>query len=62
MPERVVATRIYTTQQGDTFPALALWLYGSEVEAWRLIEWNPDHSGTLVFDGGVRLLVPVYEG
>ena len=57
---RVIGTRTYTTQCGDTFPLLALAFYGNENYADRLIEWTPDHAGTLVFDGGVRLLVPVY--
>lgn len=60
MSDRVIGTRIYTTRQGDTFPYLALAFYGHETDSWRLIEWNPDHSGTLVFGGGLQLNVPVY--
>lgn len=51
----------YVTKQGDTFALLSLAMYGAEGYAWRIIQANPDHAGTLVFDAGIELTLPIYE-
>lgn len=52
----------YTTRQGDTFDELALQVYNSEKKAHLLIEANPDYADVLIFDAGVELTIPIYEG
>lgn len=47
-----------TTIQGDTWDALALDLYGTEMLAWWLQQANPKHLGTIIFPAGVVLRVP----
>lgn len=51
----------YRTRSGDTFDMLAIAFYNEEKLATRIIECNPRHSGTVVFEAGVLLLVPVLE-
>lgn len=58
---RVMEYYEYTTQDGDTFDLLALDMYNDERLAHYIIEFNPDYSGVLVFDGGVLLKLPVVE-
>lgn len=51
----------YTTIAGDTYDILALDVYNDEMLAGGLIKANPDYSGVLVFDAGVRLWIPYVE-
>ena len=51
----------YTTAQSDTFDLIAYDLYGDEYLASAIVELNPEHCGTLVFEAGVELKVPVYD-
>ena len=48
----------HITVEGDTFDALALKYYNEERLAWKIIQANPDHCDTLIFDAGVVLYIP----
>ncbi len=50
--------RIHITAEGDTFDALALKYYDDEKLASTIIQANPDHCATLIFEAGVALTVP----
>lgn len=58
---RVTAYKEYTTQEGDTFDALALEMYGEERLAHYIIEFNPDYADVLIFDANVPLRLPIVE-
>lgn len=49
----------YTTRSGDTFDLLAIGFYNEEKLASTIIEANPRYCGTVVFDAGVVLKIPV---
>ena len=49
---------IHTTAEGDTFDALALEYYSDEKMASTIIQANPDHCATLIFEAGVSLVIP----
>lgn len=51
----------YTTSQGDTFDLIAYDLYGDEYLASDIVALNPEECGTIVFDGGTELKVPIYD-
>ena len=58
---RVLSYYEYITQEGDTFDLLALDMYNDERLAHYVIEYNPDYSDVIVFEGGVLLKLPVVE-
>lgn len=58
---RVISYYEYITQEGDTFDLLALDMYNDERLAHYIIEYNPDYSDVIVFEGGVLLKLPVAE-
>ena len=49
---------IYITVEGDTFDALALHFYNDEKLASTIIQANPDHCDTLIFEAGISLSIP----
>ncbi len=49
---------IYITIEGDTFDSLALAFYNNERLASVIMQANPDHCGTLIFEAGIRLAIP----
>ena len=49
---------IYITIEGDTFDALALFFYNDEKLASTIIQANPDHCDTLIFEAGISLVIP----
>ena len=51
-------SKTHTTVRGDTFDYLALKYYNEERMASSIIQANPDHCGTLIFDAGVVLVIP----
>lgn len=51
----------YVAQQSDTYDLIAYDLYGDEFRASDIVSLNPEHAGTVVFDGGEVLKVPVYD-
>ena len=50
--------KTHITAEGDTFDALALRYYNDEKLASTIIQANPDHCSTLIFDAGVSLVIP----
>lgn len=48
----------YITVEGDTFDSLALIFYHDEKLASTIIQANPDHCDTLIFEAGVSLTIP----
>ena len=50
--------KIHITAEGDAFDALALEYYNNEKLASTIIQANPDHCDTLIFDAGVPLVIP----
>ena len=50
--------KTHITAEGDTFDALALEYLGDEKLASTIIQANPDHCGTLIFEAGVSLVIP----
>ncbi|WP_041272385.1 tail protein X [Desulfitobacterium hafniense] len=52
---------VYTTKKGDTFDILALDAYNEESKAHLIIQANPQYSGVLIFEEGVRLIIPIVE-
>ena len=51
----------YITLEGDTFDSIALDFYESEYKANFIMEENPEHIGTIVFEAGVELMIPQLE-
>ena len=52
---------IYTTREGDTFDLLSLRYYDEEKLANYIIEANPDYADVVVFEGGVKLIIPIID-
>lgn len=50
--------KTHITAEGDTFDALALAYYNDEKLASTIIQANPDHCATLIFEAGVSLAIP----
>lgn len=50
--------KTHFTAQGDTFDALALEYYNDEKLASTIIQANPDHCSTLIFEAGITLVIP----
>lgn len=48
----------HTTVEGDTFDGLALQYYNDEKLASAIIQANPDHCDTLIFEAGIKLTIP----
>ncbi|TEB13360.1 tail protein X [Pelotomaculum propionicicum] len=53
-----MATKTYTTIQGDTWDGIAYKTIGSEYYMTDLIEANPAHRETVIFSAGVVLTIP----
>ena len=49
------------TVEGDTFDKLALEFFNDEKQATLIISQNLDHCGTLIFEAGVELRIPIVE-
>lgn len=50
--------KTHITVEGDTFDALALKYYDDEKLASAIIQENPDHCATLIFEAGIALTIP----
>jgi phage tail protein X len=50
--------KTHITVEGDTFDALALEYYNDERLASTIIQANPDHCSTLIFEAGISLIIP----
>ena len=51
----------YTTKEGDTFDLLALRYSDEEKLAHHIIAQNPDHADVIVFESGIKLMIPVID-
>ena len=58
---RIIGFYNYLTQEGDTFDLLALEMYNDERLAHYIIEFNPDYVDVVIFQGGIRLKLPIVE-
>ena len=50
--------REHITVEGDTFDGLALRYYKDERLASKIMQANPDHCDTLIFEAGILLHIP----
>ena len=50
--------KTHITIEGDTFDVLALEYYNDEKMASIIIQANPDHCATLIFDAVIPLRIP----
>ena len=51
----------YVTTSGDTFDLLAILAYDDEKKASYIVQANPQYMGTLIFDAGIILKIPVLD-
>ncbi len=51
----------YITEEYDTFDIISLKFYGQESYSNKIMEANPNLIKTIVFDRGVKLLIPEIE-
>lgn len=51
----------YETLQGDTFDMIALDFYNDEKYASVIIQANPKYCNVLIFDAGIKLIIPIIE-
>lgn len=58
---RIKEYLIYTTAEGDTWDFIALKFLHEERKATLIMDENPQHKGTIIFDAGVELTIPIYE-
>lgn len=52
---------VHKCRAGETWDSLALKFYGSESKMMILLEFNPQYSSVLVFEGNEMIRVPVLE-
>lgn len=50
--------KIYRTVLGDTWDLIAFKLYGNEYYMNQLLDANPKHLDTVIFEAGIVLNVP----
>lgn len=53
-----MTAKTYVTLQGDAWDAIAYRLWGEERFFMELVKANPEHLDVIVFEAGVRLIVP----
>lgn len=51
-------TKTYTTQQGDTWDAISLRVFGDERFMDRIIAKNQEHIDVAIFSAGITLKMP----
>lgn len=52
---------VYITAAGDTWDEIAYKACGNECLSSELMLLNRQHIGTVIFDEGIELIIPVYE-
>lgn len=50
-----------TARQGDTWDSLAFRAYMEEREAATIIKANIEMAGTVMFDGGEQIIIPIID-
>lgn len=58
---KVKGYKQYVTRAGDTFDLLAIAAYNEEKMASHIIQANPLYMGTIIFDAGITLKIPVLD-
>lgn len=61
MDVKITGYKSYITRSGDTYDMLAIALYDDEKKASFIIKANPKHMGTLIFEAGVKLRIPILD-
>lgn len=56
-----MASKVYTTTQGDMWDGIAKKTLGSEYLMPALIDANPKHRETVVFSANIQLIIPEIE-
>lgn len=51
----------YITEENDTFDKLALDFYGNEDYSVFIMQMNPKYIGTIQFEYGVELIIPILK-
>lgn len=51
----------HITKHGDSFDILALDYYDDEYMSYIIIEANPNHADTIIFETGVELIIPMIQ-
>ena len=52
---------IYTTSEGDTWDLIALKFLHEERKMTLIMDENPFLRKTVIFDAGVKVLIPIFE-
>lgn len=60
-PETVTEYVEHVAKAGETFDLLALKMYGDDQLAGYIIDYNPDYSDVIIFEGGEILKIPVVD-
>ena len=58
---QIVGYRTHIASAGESFDSLAFDYYGDEFMANKLMENNHIHVEKIVFEGGEKLSIPVYD-
>lgn len=58
---KITGYRDYITRAGDTYDLLAIAAYDDEKLASYIVQANPLYIGTLVFDSGVKIRLPILD-
>ncbi|MCR4834373.1 MAG: LysM domain-containing protein [Butyrivibrio sp.] len=61
LPDTINGYVEYMAQAGDMFDLIALRMYGDDKLAGYIIEYNPEYSDVLIFEGGELLKLPIVE-
>lgn len=51
----------HVTNENDTFDKLALDFYGEEKYSVFIMQMNPKHVGTIQFEYGIEIMIPILE-
>lgn len=51
----------YVTNQGDTWESISMDFYGTPYKMAELIQCNSAYSDTLIFEGNIKLSIPILE-
>lgn len=61
MAENIARYRLIKTVEGDTFDGLALIAYNDEFKTSLIMSANPDLCGTLIFEAGTEVKIPIID-
>ena len=57
----IVGYKTHIAAMGESFDSIAFEYYGDEFMADKLMKANPLHVQKIVFEGGEKLTIPVYD-